>query len=111
MIWATSAGSFWSNKRVKSKKPNDSNEPAATEDFAAILRLISSLEAPEVAARDADTVPEEIRSMIKLFAAGKIDSKDREQLVERVASNPRWIAHLADEIKAQSTGSSVLKSL
>jgi hypothetical protein len=49
--------------------------------------------------------------MIKLFAAGNIDSKDRERVVEQLASNPRWIAHLANEIKAQSTGSSVLKSL
>ena len=111
MIWATSAGSFLSNKRMKPETPNDSNEPTAAQDFTAIFRLISSLEEPEVAARDADTVPEEIWSMIKLFAAGNIDSKDRERVVEQLASNPRWIAHLANEIKAQSTGSSVLKSL
>lgn len=71
------------------------------DQFRAIFRLIHSEEKPEVLARDARSAPWDILSKIKAFAEGKIETNDREQLIERLASNTHWIGLLAEEIKSQ----------
>lgn len=71
------------------------------DQFHAIFRLIHSEEKPEVLARDARLAPLDILSKIKAFAEGKIEPNDREQLIERLASNAQLIGLLAEEIKSQ----------
>jgi hypothetical protein len=73
-------------------------------EFQAIWSLLRSAQEPEFLARDSGTLPDHVRELMRRFAEGKLDARDRDSLVEAMTARPDWISHLAREIKERRGG-------
>lgn len=64
-----------------------------------IFDFLQSFE-PEVSGRSTDPIPDELRAKMRLFAQGKLSEFEQQELQKLLAGKPKWIAALAEEVKA-----------
>ena len=70
-------------------------------EFQSIWRKLREELEGDVSARDLSLPPDHMRELMKRFADGKLNSKDRDDLIEAISERPDWIPHLAAEIKSR----------
>ena len=70
-----------------------------SEPFEILFDFLQGFE-PEVSARGAAPVPEEVRERMRLFGQGKLGASEQRELLHMLERQPEWISDLAAEVKA-----------
>jgi hypothetical protein len=72
-------------------------------EFQSIWRILREELEGDVSARDLGGPPDHMRELMKRFADGKLQPKDRDELILAMSERPDWITYLAAEIKSRRT--------
>jgi hypothetical protein len=73
-------------------------------DFKVVFRLLEFTEG-EVQGRQSARPSPQVEKLIGGLLSGEIDAVKRRQLCESLGNEPRWLAWLAEQIKARRKGS------